>query len=198
MDETNNGVKAPSIKLDNITESTGESYKTPNYKPAIHEENYKDMNYSKFDMKRHKISPVLEWSIIASAILIIILGVTFIFINNNGVKNCGLDSGCFIEQANLCEPAELEMYYVDDTVVTFKSNKQCILEKEITNFNENEPELVVDLLSEKKMTCPYEKNNFNSFVVYDLVNGIDECEGDLKEAILELLVYAEIAELEDE
>lgn len=167
------------------------------YKPVIHEANYKDLDYSKFDMHRHKIPPIIEWSILIIIVIIISIITSFFFINKLSTVNCGFDSECFLKNANQCKPSNLRLVYVDNTIIQYTSTRDCVLEKEIISFDENEPDLLVHLLSEKKMFCSYNYNEFNETWIEDLYLSIDECSGELKEAILELLVYIEIAEMDE-
>ncbi|MBW2996264.1 hypothetical protein KY332_03115 [Candidatus Woesearchaeota archaeon] len=105
--------------------------------------------------------------------------------------NCGFDKACFIEKANQCKKATVRNTIGDNSIIKY-TTEDCILTKEIDKFSETEPEDVITFFKNKKMTCPYIENNFNTLLIEGLSTGMDDCEGELKQAILKLQL-AELA-----
>lgn len=101
-----------------------------------------------------------------------------------GSKDCEFDQTCFIAKANACEKASLKEN-VEGSIAEYKTNN-CILTKEIIEFSENEPEQVKDFFKNKKMTCEHIKNNFDITLIQGVSTNINDCEGELKNAIIEL------------
>ena len=94
---------------------------------------------------------------------------------------------CFISAANNCE--NVKMQQVEAGSLFEYSAKSCIMEKTLKTINETEPVEMKDLLEGKSLTCSYAQNNFNENWVKTLSIGIEDCSGELKDAIDEL-VYA--------
>ncbi len=123
---------------------------------------------------------IIAISAIALAVLLLILIAVW-----PKSTNCDYDNDCFIEKADNCKPAVVRGTIGDGTIVKY-STKNCILTKEIESFSETEPQQVIDFFKNKKLTCKYEKQNFNGAQLFGLSIGIEDCEGELKDAIEEL------------
>lgn len=97
-------------------------------------------------------------------------------------KNCS-DIECFFEAANECKDARIQIK-AEGSTLEFTS-KDCMLTKEIVDFSEDEPEVIVNLFKGKTMSCSYEKN-FLDREWLSLLGGIENCQGELKELIYEV------------
>jgi hypothetical protein len=123
---------------------------------------------------------------IAGAILVLIIiiaGAVYLVLPK--AVDCGNDKSCFIINANECKSAVLREDIAAGTTVKY-SAKACVLSKSIETFSIAEPEEVVSFFQGKQMTCAYTQNNFDSTLLDGLSTGMENCEGDLKDAITEL------------
>lgn len=101
------------------------------------------------------------------------------------------DMDCFIYKANQCEPVIYEetnemgniMYYTktDDA-------GNCVLRKVIMELSKNEDPIIKKVLENKGMECTYTKGNFNGQWVTSMTEGLEDCNGELKDAIGPLLL----------
>lgn len=105
------------------------------------------------------------------------------FLSGMTLKACLTDE-CFISSANECSAARMEKILAGSLYQL--SEKGCILEKKLSKMNETEPKEMKDLLESKAMTCIYEKGMFDENLVKTISLGIENCEGELKDAIEEL------------
>jgi len=98
------------------------------------------------------------------------------------------DTGCFITAANNCENSSLTL--TDDVgTFSFSSTTACIFTKTLVGLNANETQEMKKALERKSMACKYEKGKFDSRLVTSLIFGSEYCEGNLKDAIGELLAF---------
>ncbi len=103
---------------------------------------------------------------------------------------CG-DIDCFIAKANQCEPAVYEettdmgkiMYYTETD-----DAGNCVLRKVITELSKNEDPIIKKVLEDKGMECTYTKGNFNNQWMTSMVKGLEDCQGELKDALGPLLL----------
>lgn len=139
----------------------------------------------------------MAWIYVGISILVVIIVVLLIFFVPYmiGVKECS-DNECFITEANQCNPAFL---VVDDegTVYEYKSFTDCTLTKSITKVSDAEPFMIKELFTEKSMTCSYDKGAFDEKWLTTLLGGLDQCTGQLKEALYELTIAQYQAEFEE-
>src|SRR3989338_87704 len=101
---------------------------------------------------------------------------------------------CFIGEANDCTSVVLEITEEAGTIryVSEPSNYfQCSIEKTLVALHESESQAMKDLLEGKSVTCDYWRGDFDEQLVYSLVDGLEVCSGDLKEAIGNLIIFAE-------
>ena len=123
--------------------------------------------------------------LISTILVIVLIGIIYIIFSLFSIKSCDTEQ-CFIERANLCKQTTFEQDFAGSTVLY--TTKDCVLTKEITEFSGDEPIEIVELFKGKKMQCYYEKDNFNELLIEDLTSGIEDCEGELKDAIYELRI----------
>lgn len=122
----------------------------------------------------------VTWYILV-VVIVALLGLLYFFMMP---ANCGDDSACFIEYANSCENAVMRKA-VGTASFKFRANN-CLLEKEIIGFSEEEPEAVKSLFTGLSMECSYSEGRFDANFINSLAGGIDKCSGKLKDTILEV------------
>jgi hypothetical protein len=109
--------------------------------------------------------------------------------------NCSGNFDRFIELARQQRPC----FYDDDkemspSVVRYEIEPCGRLTKSFVKFDPSEPKLVLDLMMNKKMSVSYPSGRFKDEWVNGLMVGLDDFDGELKEALLELMVYKEMAD----
>ncbi len=92
---------------------------------------------------------------------------------------------CFVTSANNCE--ELLIKVTEEAGTFAYSTKGCLFTKTVLSVNE-EPELK-QLLEGKSMTCTYTQGEFDMRLINGLIFGIENCSGDLKDALTGLLAF---------
>lgn len=132
------------------------------------------------------------------AIITIIVIFILIFYNSKNVIDCGNDADCFLENARNCTDA-IYTRDINGTLIYHKI-KGCTLTKEITNMGKDEPEEIVKMFLNKKLTCEYTKETFKDELVTTLTKSLEMCDGPLKDSLYDLIVsqYEEGIDLYDE
>lgn len=100
------------------------------------------------------------------------------------------DMNCFIAQASQCQAAAYEETTKIGTIsysITAE-NSSCLFTKEIVKLSENEDPFLKSVLEGKKMQCAYSQGKFNAQWTNSLIEGLEDCQGELKEAIGQLLI----------
>ncbi len=116
------------------------------------------------------------------------------FASAAGAIKCS-DLNCFVAAANDCNT---KVSYVDVTsagtfsyyVESVTDNAGCVLTKEITKFSEKEDQVIISALKNKKLYCKYTAGNFNEKWITSLFEDIENCDGNLKETIAQLLLLS--------
>ncbi len=105
------------------------------------------------------------------------------------------DVNCFILAADNCENAKLLL--TDDETGLFmeyfsipssRSFDSCVLIKRIISLDQNEPEEIKNLLTDKSFICDYTKGNFDEEWIFSLISGTEKCQGRLREALDQLIL----------
>jgi len=109
----------------------------------------------------------------------------------NSTTECDTDA-CFIERANRCDRATL-LKDAEGSTMILKTNN-CRMTKEFKSFSSSEPEDVVSLLEGKRMTCTYDQNMFDRFLLIPMTADVEKCEGELIIALQDLQLAQFIAE----
>lgn len=131
------------------------------------------------------------WRLIGIVIGVIAAGVAIFYIltmlgpsiSNMFTTTCESEA-CFIERANGCLPTTYRSELAGSTILY--QVKDCTLYKSLNEFGPDEPEVVKEFFSNKEMRCPITQNAFDSIYLDGIVGGMDNCEGSLKNAILQL------------
>lgn len=135
----------------------------------------------------------LEYSPIRVTIAIIILiilisgaayGISLIW--PEAAADCGYDRVCFVFYADDCQKAVLREEVTGGTIIKYQSSSRCTVTKSIETFGTAEPEEVVDAFKGKKMVCSYERNNFDPLIAEGISLGLNYCQGELRDAIIDL------------
>jgi len=98
------------------------------------------------------------------------------------------DPDCLILAANDCADSNLTITE-DVGVFKYSSSNGCVFTKTLVSLNSNETADMKKLLEGKSLTCKYEKGKFDSRLVTSLIFGTENCEGNLKDALGELLAF---------
>ena len=116
--------------------------------------------------------------------LIILMGVGFYFF-----KTCTpvYSMEQFISSADNCHDARFKS---EQDIGTFEyRSEDCVFTKTLVSLNKNESQEMKDLLEGKTLTCKYEQFNFNEKWADSLLYDIEDCEGELKEIIGQLMLF---------
>lgn len=100
---------------------------------------------------------------------------------------CG-DKDCFILAANDCK--NLTLVITDDAgVFKYSSSGGCVFTKTLVSLNESETSQMKLLLTGKSFSCNYEKGKFDRRLVESLLYGMENCDGELKDILGQLLAF---------
>ncbi|MFH0713594.1 MAG: hypothetical protein V1722_03550 [Candidatus Micrarchaeota archaeon] len=97
---------------------------------------------------------------------------------------------CFITHAQSCENATLNF---NETygLVHYNTTGNCTFTKTLVHLQAGESIEMKSAIEGKSLTCAYTKDNFNENLVNDLVQGIENCQGELKNTIMQMLVFTQ-------
>ncbi len=126
--------------------------------------------------------------------VLILLGLLIIFYARSVPAKC-TDLKCFLNKANQCAPATYEettdIGTIDYSVKAGVDNG-CTLTKQVVTLDNKENALVKKLLEGKQLECIYLKNQFNGQWMTSMIEGLDNCFGDLKDAVGGLLLLVDV------
>jgi uncharacterized protein YxeA len=106
-------------------------------------------------------------------------------------KDC-VTTECFVKAANDCRKAKLEIVDDADMFWRYRAAAFCGgLEKTLVFLNDKETAPMKELLEGKSLSCNYTKGNFDKRWVTSLIFGLDNCHGELKENLGQLLFLAQ-------
>lgn len=98
------------------------------------------------------------------------------------------DKACFISAANDCQ--DLSITSVEDIgTFQYSSAKNCTFAKTLVSLNSAETAEMKTLLEGKSFACKYKKGAFDSRLVNTLLFGSENCTGELKEILAELVAF---------
>jgi hypothetical protein len=101
-------------------------------------------------------------------------------------ENTSCDSkDCFITKANNCE--DININVIEEFGTVNYASKGCIFTKTMLSMNETEE--IKKLFDGKSFNCTYEKGKFDPRLVNTVVFGIEYCEGELKDRIVDMLAF---------
>lgn len=105
--------------------------------------------------------------------------------SRKNVLDCGDDKDKFVDAANKGVPAFLSMND-EGAIFECEVDDKFIFHKKLVKIDDKEPNEMKILLNGKSLKSKYEKGKFNRNLLDTLTIDIDDCEGDLKDALAEL------------
>jgi len=126
--------------------------------------------------------------------VLILLAILAIFYARVVPTQC-VDRKCFVTKADQCAPATYEETTAIGTInysVSAGSGGSCTLTKQVIALDKKENDIIKKLLENKLLVCVYPKNQFNSQWLTSMIEGLDNCYGDLKDAVGRLLLLVDI------
>ena len=98
------------------------------------------------------------------------------------------DKDCFVSAAMDCDAINLTTTE-DIGVVRYSSSADCVFTKTIVSLNANESREMKNLLQGKSMICRYQKGGFDQRFVTSLIFGMENCQGELRDILGQLVVF---------
>lgn len=95
---------------------------------------------------------------------------------------------CFADAANGCK--DISITSNEDFGSAKYTAKNCVFTKTIVSLAAGESQEMKKLLEGKSLSCQYEKGKFNDQWINTLILGIENCEGELRDALGSLSVFA--------
>lgn len=95
---------------------------------------------------------------------------------------------CFIAAANNCESKSIVV--AEDFGTVNYSTGNCVFTKTIVSLDASEPQDMRNALEGKSLACKYKKGNFDPGLASSLVLGIENCEGELRDALALLVAFS--------
>ncbi len=139
-------------------------------------ERLRERHYINSSFFMNFISNRLTWYVVGGILLVIVL---FILISKYG-SSC--DEQCFVNKANLCENAVYKNE-IAGAKLKYETNN-CVLDKTVLKLANNEPNELRALFKGKSMSCGYARANFDINYLSEISANLDDCDGELKSAIL--------------
>ena len=118
---------------------------------------------------------------------VIFMALVLILAGCAGPQAC-TTADCFISDANDCKAVSVELTE-DIGVIQYTTTEDCTFTKQIVSLDESESQEMKNLLEGKRLTCSYEVGNFDERWVKSLIDGIETCDGELKDIIGQLLIF---------
>ncbi len=126
---------------------------------------------------------ILKLIFVGLLVLSTVQALYFIF----AAKSC-YTAECFAEAANDCRKAKLEIVDDADMFWRYRAAAFCGgLEKTLVLSNDKETAPMKELLEGKSLFCDYTRGNFDKRWLTSLIFGLENCRGELKETLGQLL-----------
>lgn len=141
------------------------------------------------ETQKRKIRP---WLIAAGVFVFLLIFPIFYILGSVDMAQQGIckTEECFIEAANSCENSTF--YSTEDIGFIKYETSGCFFMKTIVSTNKAELPEIKELIEGKSLICQYDFGLFNEDWMNSLSENIEYCQGDLKEAIGELVLFTEI------
>ena len=140
--------------------------------------------------QKRKIRP----GFIIAGILVIIFGFSMMYFMGASYKNASEQSGicktdeCFISAANLCENSTF--YSNEDLGFVRYETSECFFMKTVVKANDKEIPEVKEMVEGKGLLCQYDFGNFDEKWISSISDDLENCQGPLKDAIGELILFS--------
>lgn len=106
-------------------------------------------------------------------------------------KTC-YTTDCFAKAANDCRKAKLDMVDDADILWSFRAEAFCGgFEKNLIYLSEDETANMKKLLEGKSLSCDYKKRKFDQRWLTSAIFGLENCRGELKETLGQLLFLSQ-------
>lgn len=92
---------------------------------------------------------------------------------------------CLINAADECKAASF-IQTEGTATIRYSVNDECTLVKQVIGLDDTEPQEVRDLFNNQKMTCPYQRGNFDITLIDSFSRNIEQCDGTLKDILLQI------------
>lgn len=134
----------------------------------------------------------IKYALIAALILIVIVPLLVYLFSpqsrsffSTGPEISCPDEVCFISTANECGNARMQKS-IEGSTFEF-STIGCTLTKNLMRVSPEEPAEIRELLEGKAMECEYTRSQFDNNTLDSLMAGSENCEGELGDAIADLI-----------
>lgn len=104
-------------------------------------------------------------------------------------SNLCTDKTCFIAAANDCNSTNLSVTE-SFGLMRYETTTDCAFTKTLVKVDDNESQEMKNLLEGKNLTCVYAKGNFDPGLVNTLMEGTENCTGDLKVNLAKLVIFS--------
>ena len=133
-----------------------------------------------------------RWKIILIVICaLLVLSLPNIYLTFFATKDC-TTTECFVKAANDCRKAKLDIVDDADMFWRYRAAAFCGgLEKTLVFLNDKETAPMKELLEGKSLSCDYTKGKFDERWVTSLIFGLENCRGELKENLGQLLFLSQ-------
>jgi hypothetical protein len=152
----------------------------------------KNKQFPSPEEEKRKVRNALIFWFVAGAILLIAL--SLLFIVSIIPYQCS-DIECFMTKSNQCESAhyaETTDLGTIDYYAGSGAGDSCVLTKQMTELSPNEDSFLKKVLEGKQMECIYFKDKFNGQWLTSMIEGLDNCDGNLKDAVGQLLILVDV------
>jgi len=93
-----------------------------------------------------------------------------------------------VQAANNCESLDLE---VVEKAGTFQyTSNNCVFTKTVISLQEDEAQDMKYLLEGTSLSCSYQQGSFNEHWANSLLTDIEDCDGELKDLIAQLILFS--------
>ena len=103
-------------------------------------------------------------------------------------KTCTTED-CFIDKAYECGHASFRPQFGETGVIQYYT-QDCVFTKTMIEVGEDEPQVLRDLLNNKSLYCSYAEEEFDEEWMTSAALGYEDCEGELKDIMMELLLIS--------
>jgi len=137
----------------------------------------------------HNVRKVL---IVTSPLLVLALVLLVYMAVSGGPTLLCSDLNCFVLNANSCKHVRYDDVSATGTIyysaARDSATGNCTMTKRIDALSKDEDPAIVALLKGKSMECEYPMGKFNGQWTTSMMEGIEDCRGDLKDAVGVLLL----------
>jgi len=124
-----------------------------------------------------------DWQKYVIGVVVVLAAVYFI-----GFAGKTCDSiECFVGKANECASVTYEVQ--EEYGLMLYSAEDCRFTKTVVKMDESEDPELRGLIEGKSLNCGYPEGMFNTRWMYSLLADMDQCEGELKDVMEQVIVF---------